>query len=111
MWITDFITKNSFQNDSASVGEIAAANTENAGVLSTTDRFNVKRLSPYGVAYVPPKGEKTVVMPTDGGGVMVGIISNAKTLEEGEVMLYSSGGATLVLKNDGRILANGKEIG
>ena len=38
------------------------------------------------------------------------MIANNPELEEGELMLYSKGGASIVLKNDGRVLVNGKEL-
>ena len=31
-------------------------------------------------------------------------------LNPGEVMLFSSGGASIVLKNNGKVLINGKEV-
>ena len=60
---------------------------------------------------VPPAGEQAVVLPLSGGAVTLGVLADAGELEEGEVMLRSRGGASIVLKNDGRVLINGREMG
>ena len=38
----------------------------------------------------------------------LGVVAQDKNLEEGELMLYSKGGASIVLKNDGSVVINGK---
>ena len=68
-------------------------------------------VSPYGVIYSPPAKEDAVMINAQGKEVCLGVLMPAaKELEPGEVMLCSKG-ASLVLKNDGRILINGKELG
>ena len=59
---------------------------------------------------LPPGGESAVVLPLEDGEVCLGVIGEADGLEEGEVMLRSRGGASLTLKNDGRVLVNGREL-
>lgn len=48
--------------------------------------------------------------PSANGQICIGAPVKDKELQPGEIMLYSAGGATLVLKNDGTILANGKVL-
>ena len=43
------------------------------------------------------------------GGCLAALAKNVE-LDEGEVMLSSKGGASIVLKNDGRVLINGKAV-
>ena len=50
------------------------------------------------------------MLPLDDGEVGLGVIANSSQLQEGELMLYSKGGASIVLKNDGRVLVNGQEL-
>ena len=50
------------------------------------------------------------MLPLEDGEVCLGVIGSADGLEEGEIMLRSKGGASLVLKNDGRVLVNGREL-
>ena len=59
---------------------------------------------------IPPTGQKAVVLPLDDGEVGLGVISSNAELEEGELMLYSKGGASIILKNSGKVLINGKEF-
>lgn len=68
--------------------------------------------APYGVYSVCPKGETALVLPLERGSAVLGVISGgSQGLEPGEIMLRSAGGATLKLKNDGTIEANGRVIG
>ena len=60
---------------------------------------------------MPPAGESAVVLPLSDGEVELGVLSRAVGLDEGELMLYSKGGASIVLKNDGRVIINGQEYG
>lgn len=65
---------------------------------------------PYGFASVVPVGESAVVLPLANGEVSLGVLAKNVGLDEGEVMLSSKGGASIVLKNDGRVLINGKVV-
>jgi len=42
--------------------------------------------------------------------VSLGVLADTEGLQEGEVKLSSAGGASIVLKNDGRVLINGREV-
>ena len=68
-----------------------------------------KMCQPYGFKSVPKKGEKAVFMPAGDALYALGIIDNGNSqLNEGEVGLYSSGGASIILKNDGSVVINGR---
>ena len=45
----------------------------------------------------------------DDGEIGLGVIADRTELEEGEVMMYSKGGASVILKNNGKVLINGEE--
>ena len=111
MWLVDYVTKNSFSKKDASCGNITLADTDSVAVCSSQEYRKLGVAAPYGIAYVPPIGEKSVVLPLDSGEICLGVISPAKGLNPGEIMLYSSGGASIVLKNDGRVLINGQAFG
>ena len=49
-------------------------------------------------------GVQTCALP------IFGVLAKYVELDEGEVMLSSKGGASIVLKNDGRVLINGKAV-
>ena len=110
MWLSRYVTGNSFGGDSPSMGKVSAAGAK-VSVSASNDHRSVPTVVPYGVAYVPPIGSSSLVLPTDDGAVCLGVIgAPAAQLEQGEVMLYSAGGASIVLKNDGRVLINGRTV-
>lgn len=112
MWISRYVTGNSFSKDDPTLGEVRSAAAQKVSVSSTADYRSLPVLAPYGIAYVPVLGQSSLVLPTASGEVCLGVLSGPQAeLSEGELMLYSSGGASIVLKNDGRVLINGKAVG
>lgn len=64
-----------------------------------------EQLFPYGFASSPEEGRQAVML----GGYCAGLASAPLgDLEEGEVRLYSSGGAEILLRSDGRVEINGQ---
>ena len=110
MWISDYVTKNSFSNNDAQSGSVTASSSTSTAVSSSNDYIGIKKIVPYGIAYVPPVGSETVVLPAKGERLCLGVVAQAKNLNPGEIMLFSSGGASIVLKNDGRVLINGRAV-
>lgn len=109
MWLMNYITKNSVGAAPASRGSVSNNNT-GLSVNSSMQYKQLKSCMPYGVVSVPPVGECAVVLPLeDGGGISLGVVSKGADLAEGEVMLRSKGGASIVLKNNGKVLINGEE--
>lgn len=111
MWLMKYITNNSLSAPGAVKGELSGAGENGASVSSSEEHKNLELCFPYGLVSVPPTGERAVVLSLNDGEVGLGVLKSAEGLQEGEVMLFSKGGASLVLKNDGRVLANGREIG
>ena len=111
MWISRYMTENSFGGDSASVGVVRASQGDEVTVSATNEHFSLPVALPYGIAYAPPVGCRSVVLPTEAGNICLGVIGEKRDdLEPGELMLTSSGGASIVLKNDGRVLINGRTV-
>lgn len=112
MWLTSFISKNSKDAGAVTKGSVIGITGGSVEVDTAMLNRNMSVVAPYGIAYVPPVGESTVVMPTESGDACVGVLApKIADLKPGELMLYSAGGATLTLKNDGRVLINGTAIG
>ena len=110
MWLLSYITKNSMTAPNAVKGKVNKNDKDGIAVSSSGEHKRLKTCFPYGVVSVPPTGQKAVVLPLDDGEVGLGIIAQSSELEEGELMLYSKGGASIVLKNNGKVLINGKEF-
>ncbi len=106
------MAKNIKENPVATAGSITGSQGAEVEVEASSRHRNVPVVSPYGVVCVPPLGEQAVLVHTSRGDACVGVLqSEDSLLEPGEIMLRSLGGATLVLKNDGRVYVNGKELG
>lgn len=111
MWINEYMTGRSFGENTAAVGEIRAADNGNVAVSSSCDYGALPLIAPAGIVYVPTAGASTMVMNGAGGTVCLGVIAPPpEDLEAGELMLYSAGGASIVLKNNGTVLINGREV-
>ena len=110
MWISRYVTGNSFAAGRPAVGEVRSAG-DRVSVSASEECHSLPVIAPYGIAYVPPVGASSLVVPCDTGSVCLGVVTAPlEDLEQGELMLYSSGGARIVLKNDGRVLVNGRSV-
>lgn len=111
MWISEYVTGRSFNAENAALGEIRSSSNGNVSVSGTREYNGLPLIVPAGIAYIPAAGARTAVVPAEGGAVCLGVAAEPKDgLEAGELMLYSAGGASIVLKNDGRVLINGREV-
>lgn len=111
MWLLDYVTKNSLKKASPSCGDVTSTDTGTVAVSSSTEDRRLPVVAPYGIYYVPPTKEQAVVLPLDSGRVMLGVKAPVKDLQPGELMLFSSGNASIVLKNNGDVVINGKVFG
>lgn len=108
MWLLDYVTRNSFSKTEPSAGDVTACSMGNVAVNSSLEHRDMPIIAPFGIAYNPPLGQTSVVLPLVKEQACIGVVAENKDLEEGELMLYSKGGATILLKNDGSVVINGK---
>lgn len=112
MWLTSFMAKNIGDKKAAPAGEITGVSGNRVEVNSSSRHSNVPVVTPYGFISIPPVSSQAVVITSAVGDVCAGVMNqNTQKLEPGEVMICSAGGASILLKNDGRVLINGKEVG
>lgn len=111
MWINEYVAGRSFGKEGAAEGEVRAAVQGSVSVSGSREYNDIPPVAPAGIAYVPPVGSRAVVVSGDNGAVCLGVVAQPpEPLQAGELMLYSAGGAAIVLKNDGRVLINGREV-
>ena len=110
MWLLKNLSINSNKDKVADKGTITVSNQGGLNVKTSQDHIGVPVVSTYGIDSKPPIGENIVVLPVGENNVCIGYVCKGEDLEEGEIKLFSKGGASLILKNDGRILANGVDI-
>lgn len=82
---------------------LSSKNGVEAGGTITTR--NVQSYLPYGYQSVPPVGEEVMLLPDMDGQVVIGAKTDC-SVEPGEVVICSLGGARITLKNDGSIVLN-----
>lgn len=111
MWLTSIMTKNNKGRQSALAGCVTDAKGTSVELFESSKHKDVPLVAPFGVVSVPPVGSEAVAVRTTTGVACVGVKNKpSEELEAGELMLCSLG-ASIVLKNDGRVLINGKELG
>lgn len=101
MWLTrQFEQKAGAQVTS---GEVSGGET--LTVTGESVHIAPQLLLPYGFSSTPPSGNQAVLL----NGMCAGVAAvQDSRLEEGEVCLYSAGGAEILLKNDGTVVINGQ---
>ena len=109
MWLSKQISNACKAVKSVTFGKVTSTQKNTVTVQATQEHREIKNVSPFGVISIPPVGAKAVVTPTEEGFIYTGTVAQPSDLESGELMLYSSGGASIILKNNGQVLINGKE--
>lgn len=110
MWINKNIVDRTVRKNKPMCGKVTQTGNTTVNIQSEKQCVELPIIAPWGVAYVPKPDTTTVIMPLGDGDGCIGTVVEDRGLKPGEVMLYSAGGATLILKNDGTIVANGKVI-
>lgn len=78
-----------------------------AAVRDENETHQAETLFPYGFSSVAAQGGKAVLV--DGYCAGVSALPDSG-LAQGEVRLFSQGGAEILLKNDGSVVINGQSI-
>ena len=110
MWVSQYLTANSFYEPKSAVGKVVSSTGDGSFVDASNQYSGVRALAPYGVLSVPAEDSDTVVVHTDRGDYLLSVMKPYMQLEAGEIALRSAGGASIVLKNDGRVLINGRAV-
>lgn len=112
MWLSKQVVSSGDEKKLPEIGKIVESSNKNGVFVQGKREYrNIPNVLPFGIISVPSVGEKAIISPTEFGYVNSGIIKESQELSPGEVMLYSAGGASIVLKNNGKVLINGKEVG
>ncbi len=111
MWLADYVTRNRNTRGESSCASVTGSKNGNVSCSAYLEHRDVPIVSPYGVVYNPPENEESAIFDIEGRFMCLGVVAPYKELSPGELMLYSQGGASIVLKNDGTVLINGKVFG
>lgn len=110
MWLSDYVTRNSFSKSDPSIGDVTAVSGGTVAINTAFEQRDVPVIAPYGIAYNPPLSSKSVLLPLNSKQACIGVVTEDKNLEPGELMLFSKGGASIVLKNNGQVIINGRVL-
>ncbi len=112
MWISNKIANGHNENKAVVMeGEITESIGNRVYIQNEEEHRNINIMAPYGIVCVPPVGEEALIVSFGESALCTGVIMPEKEqLEPGELMLSSVGGASIVLKNDGRVLINGNAV-
>ena len=83
MWILDYITRNSITGNVTEQGSVKGSADGRVEINASSKFSKIPISSPYGIAYIPPEGEKSVVVSSPDGEVCIGTIAPYKELEPG----------------------------
>lgn len=107
MWLSKEICESKGESTKADIGPINGIIGDTVTVQGKQEYREIPLSLPFGIVAIPKEGTKGVVIPTENGYVCSGTIPDNIELDPGEVMLYSWGGASIILKNNGQVLING----
>lgn len=109
MWISRMLARNA-ESERAEKGYVTMGSGDCIEAGSSVNSRSIENYTPYGYSAAVPQGEEVILVPSSDGSVALGTRSKNEELESGEVKISSKGGASIVLKNDGRVIINGSYI-
>lgn len=117
MWVSKHIARQQRGGtvDAADMGMTTIGGGD-ASVLTRGEQRNLEVFAPGGVVWQPMAGD-TVLVIKGGTGAQEQCVAAASTaghapagMAPGELFLYSSGGASVYLRNDGTVCVTGKLV-
>lgn len=109
MWLSKMLSK-SDTIDKAEKGRVTLSEPDSFEAGSSVTSRNINSYAPYGYNSLAPVGEEIILVPSSDGQVAIGTKNDSTLLESGEIKITSKGGASIILKNDGRVIINSLEI-
>lgn len=106
MWLSKRIMQETPESDPAAVGTVSIGGLQTA-VVTDGEKRSALVFAPGGYCWRPSAGENVLVMKGNELYIAGKLVQLANDLQSGEVRIFSEG-ASLVLKNDGRILMEGE---
>ena len=109
MWISKKLAENntSAQSDSPEIGNLSISTNDLIAAISSCEKRGISFYTPFGMEFFPSEGQKVLLVSCGNHTVCVGVeMEKSSKLNAGEIRLFSQGGASIELKNDGSIILN-----
>ncbi|MDD5952710.1 MAG: hypothetical protein PUC32_03530 [Oscillospiraceae bacterium] len=111
MWMAQKMTA-SGKTSGHQLGKVMGQSDGKILVQGDTDYQCLPVSSPWGIVWLPPENATAVVLSSGVGegqqDVCIGTRLDSSTIAPGELLLRSSGGAEIYLKNNGEVVINGQ---
>lgn len=104
------IIKDPPRRERAAIAQVSYADASGFGAVAEAQITGALVFSPRGVAYKPCVGDRLLTLPVAGADTCVGALTSTAGLAPGELRLTSSGGAQILLCQNGDIVLNGVTI-
>ena len=108
MWLTRQLTKTAARFPEMTPGEISESGAARLSVQGAQEHREARQLAPYGVLSSPPVGGECVTFFAGDKTLCAGLMQGETEIQPGELLLFSQGGVSVHLKNDGTVVINGR---
>lgn len=111
MWISKKLAESNQQTsgDVTEIGNLSITTDEVIAAISSCEKRGITFYSPLGIEFFPSEGQKVLLISCGSNTVCAGVeMQKSSGLAPGEIRLFSQGGASILMKNDGSIRLNGK---
>lgn len=103
MWITQRLSQPT-RPTAAESGRVDSFQQTSLAATGSAQRRDVPLYTPAVLISIPLPGEQVLLLPCAGETVCAGVrVTQAHRLQPGELRLFSAGGASITLKNNGTI--------
>ena len=92
------------------IAQVSYADSSGFGVVGASEIRGALTFAPRGLAYMPCVGDNLLLLPVEGADTCVGALTSSAGLQPGELHLFSGGGASILLAQNGDIHLNGVVI-
>ena len=96
--------------DGGMIGQVSQAGSAGFGVVGASRITSTVNIAPRGFSYLPAVGDNLLMLPVEGRDLCLGAVTSTAGLQPGEVRIFSSGGAQILLAANGEIHLNGAVI-
>lgn len=109
MWLSKKLAESNTQAQASNteIGNLSIATNDLVAAISSCEKRGISFYAPYGIEFLPTEGQKVLLLSCGNQTACAGVeMKSSSKLNAGEIRLFSQGGASIVLKNDGSIVLN-----
>ncbi len=110
MWLSKKLAENNSQapTNNTEIGNLSISTNDLVAAISSCEKRGISFFAPFGIEFLPTEGQKVLLLSCGNHTACAGVeMKKASNLNAGEIRLFSQGGASILLKNDGSIVLNG----